>query len=699
MFTGKVEIKVVSADLTAFTEEGEDKYELENFNTYVSLEIDSMEIGTTETKEGTNNPEWEEDFATQNALGMNEIRITLFKDLGAKDEDEKIADCFVPIKELRAKGTDTEKIKFTQEMIPKGSVKLEIAFFPKENKLKRKPAVHEKVYLHQGHRYAAVFFAQPVFCAYCHKFIWGMFGKQGLTCQNCEMTVHNDHYNLGITRCTGVKGPTFENKTEIRDPLAINIPHNFKVNTFLGPTFCDHCGKPIWGVYKQGYQCNDCKFNAHKRCLDKFANNCGLDEKRFTDVMKNLDIDPSKAQSISDIPSQIPSTDPEALDKFAQVLRNLDDDPQKNGIDAFEDFKAKIREKVEQSELYHQAINKSKLEDFDFLKVLGEGAFGKVYLVEHKKTNGVFAAKVISKEQILRGNDVDVTMTERRILSLGTSKNFLTTLHSSFQTPDKLFFVMEYVSGGDLMFQIQKLGYFTPEQTRFYAGEILLALQFLHSKSIIYRDLKLDNVMLDKEGHIKLTDFGMCKEGIGRRDLTETFGGTPDYMAPEVIQTYLYETGGYGHSADWWSFGVLIYEMLAGGNPFFADGQDELFQQILHMEIRYPDHINEEHRVFISSLLERDPFQRLGCFPQTEQDIKDQPLFADIDWTALENREIEPPFKPNVNGDKDTSNFDEEFTNEDPHLTVLQKKKIVDFERFYKDTFTGFSFYNVNYEH
>eukprot|EP00091_Calanus_sinicus_P001212 TRINITY_DN11189_c0_g1_i1.p1 TRINITY_DN11189_c0_g1~~TRINITY_DN11189_c0_g1_i1.p1 ORF type:complete len:234 (-),score=60.78 TRINITY_DN11189_c0_g1_i1:136-837(-) len=232
------------------------------------------------------------------------------------------------------------------------------------------------------------------------------------------------------------------------------------------------------------------------------------------------------------------------------------------------------------------------------------------------------------------------------------------------------------------MFLIQKLGFFTPDQTRFYAGEILLALQFLHRNKILYRDLKLDNVMLDKEGHIKLTDFGLCKEGIGRRDLTETFGGTPDYMAPEIIQTYKYKTGGYGQAADWWSFGVLIYEMLAGGNPFTAEDQDELYEQILNMTIEYSDHISPDDQEFISLLLERDPFARLGCYPQTEENIKDHPFFEKTDWTALENREVDPPFKPIVKNAKDTSNFDEEFTSEEPNISVVQKQNMIEFEKF-----------------
>ena len=696
MFIGKLDIKVISADLSAFTE---DEEKVEELTTYVEIEVDHHEAGISETQGNTDKPRWEESFSYQSLDSMQAIQITVYKDLGPEIPDKMLGECFLAIKDIQIRGKDNEMIKFRQELNPKGSIKLEMTFFPREKKkkpLKRKVAVHEKLYLHKGHCYSSVFFNQPVFCAYCRNFIWGLFGKQGLSCKNCGMNVHKNHYKNTTAICKGIKEPEFDNGN--RENLRINIPHNFKKHTFYAPTYCDHCGKLLMGVFKQGYQCKDCKFNAHSHCREKFANNCGFDEKTFNDYMKKLNIDPERTKSITDIPEKIPETDPEALAKFAQVLRNLDDDTIVEGTEEFEDFKTKLMKKITESETYQMAINKSKVEDFEFLNVLGEGAFGKVFLAEHKPTSKVYAVKMISKEHVIRGDDIDVTMTERRILALGATKNFLTTLHSSFQTPDRLFFVMEYVSGGDLMFLIQKLGFFTPEQTKFYAGEIFLALHFLHGQNIIYRDLKLDNVMLDKEGHIKLTDFGLCKEGIGRRDLTETFGGTPDYMAPEIIETYRYKSGGYGHAVDWWSFGVLCYEMLAGGSPFTAEEETELLDQILEAHIIYPDHISMDNQEFLEELLKKDPFSRLGCYPDSEDSIQNHPFFADIDWEALENMEVDPPFKPVVKDDKDTSNFDEEFTRETPNITEYQKQSKIEFEKFYQDSFKNFSFYNINYD-
>ena len=202
---------------------------------------------------------------------------------------------------------------------------------------------------------------------------------------------------------------------------------------------------------------------------------------------------------------------------------------------------------------------------------------------------------------------------------------------------------MEFVNGGDLMYHIQNERVFPVQQSQFYAAEILLGLWFLHENGVVYRDLKLDNVMLDFTGHIKIADFGMCKENIFGGAKTTTFCGTPGYLAPEIINELP-----YGPSVDFWSLGVLCYEFLVGDSPFEADEDEELFQQILHAKVQFPRDMSPAAQSFVDQLLNRDPVTRLGCSKNGKADIKKHAFFSGLDWDKLAKRAIPPPFKPSI---------------------------------------------------
>ncbi|KAJ7712435.1 protein kinase C1 [Mycena metata] len=307
------------------------------------------------------------------------------------------------------------------------------------------------------------------------------------------------------------------------------------------------------------------------------------------------------------------------------------------------------------------------LDDFNFLAVLGKGNFGKVMLAEEKKTNGLYAIKVLKKEFIIDNDEVESTRSEKRVFLAAARERhpFLLGLHSCFQTETRVYFVMEYVSGGDLMLHIQRKQ-FSLRQAKFYASEVLLALEYFHKNGIIYRDLKLDNILLTVEGHVKVADYGLCKEEMWYGKTTSTFCGTPEFMAPEILLEQR-----YGRAVDWWAFGVLTYEMLLGQSPFRGDDEDEIFDAILEDEPLYPITMPRDAVSILQKLLNRDPLRRLGAGEEDAEEIKRQPFFKDVNFDDVLNKRIPPPYFPTINGSADTSNFDEEFTKEQPTLTPV----------------------------
>ncbi|RPD54376.1 hypothetical protein L227DRAFT_354117 [Lentinus tigrinus ALCF2SS1-6] len=307
------------------------------------------------------------------------------------------------------------------------------------------------------------------------------------------------------------------------------------------------------------------------------------------------------------------------------------------------------------------------LDDFNFLAVLGRGNFGKVMLAEEKKTNNLYAIKMLKKEFIIDHDEVASTWSEKRVFLAAARERhpFLLGMHACFQTETRVYFVMEYVSGGDLMIHIQR-EQFSHRQAKFYASEVLLALEYFHANGIIHRDLKLDNMLLTLDGHVKVADYGLCKEEMWFASKTSTFCGTPKHMAPEILLGQR-----YGRAVDWWAFGVLMYEMLLGQSPFGGDDEDEIFDAILEDEPLYPNTLPRDAVSILQELLTRDPTRRLGSREDDAEEIKSHSFFKDVSFDDVLNKRIPPPYLPLINAIADTSNFDEEFTKEYPTLTPV----------------------------
>jgi len=306
---------------------------------------------------------------------------------------------------------------------------------------------------------------------------------------------------------------------------------------------------------------------------------------------------------------------------------------------------------------------KVTLTDFEFLEVLGKGTFGKVILVKEKKTEEFHAMKILKKAVIVAKDEVTHTLTEKRVLQQ-TRHPFLTSLKYSFQTTDYLCFVMEYVNGGEIFFHLSRDRVFTEDRARFYGAEIILALDYLHQQEVIYRDLKLENLLLDSDGHIKITDFGLCKEEIRFGSTTRTFCGTPEYLAPEVL-----EDADYGRSVDWWGLGVVMYEMMCGRLPFYNRDHDVLFELILMEDLRFPTQLSSEGKDLLSQLLQKDPGARLGSSRGDASEVMAHNFFQNVNWKDMFERKVPPPFKPQVTSITDTRYFDKEFTAQPVQLT------------------------------
>lgn len=448
----------------------------------------------------------------------------------------------------------------------------------------------------------------PLYCGVC-KGIVKMFDESH-RCKNCRFTCHKKCSSYILFWCT--MSPQKEpDKTPLK---RYNIRHKLEEEHSTGIRWCGHCGDRIVSGKKQ-YECSACGVHFHNECEVFLYPSCQLDL--------------SFRKAVAEI--KVPEHD---------TLK---------------------------------AVSDVSIDDFSLVKVLGRGSFGKVMLARHKKNKGIVAMKILKKESVVNANNLVYLEIERHVLELVSMHRhpFLMHMQYCFQDRSNVYFGTEYLPGGDLFHHISERT-FSDKQNRLWISEIVLGIGFLHSKNIIYRDLKLDNIMLTADGHVKIADFGLCKEKVGLTTSTYTFCGTLDTIAPEVIRGK-----GYTKDADWWSLGVVMFEMYESESPFNGATSKELTSSILRDEPKYTSSTPDIARSLMAMLLEKDPEKRIGHGEADAESIKQHRYFEDVDWDAVEKREVVSEFHP---GSK-FSNFDQEFTDEP--IVITPSNSVPSYEKFF----------------
>ncbi|KAK9054516.1 hypothetical protein SSX86_025594 [Deinandra increscens subsp. villosa] len=349
-------------------------------------------------------------------------------------------------------------------------------------------------------------------------------------------------------------------------------------------------------------------------------------------------------------------------------------DPESSGEDDEDVIKLDEVVQEEQEDEFEGEEEKGKLNykigpgDFEIMRVIGKGSFGKVFQVRRKDNksiingdgdgvigDGIFAMKVMRKDTIIKNNHVDYMNAERDILTKVVHP-FIVQLRYSFQTKTKLYLILDFINGGHLFFHLYRQRIFSEDQARVYTAEIVCAVSHLHQRGIVHRDLKPENILMDADGHVMLTDFGLAKE-IDESSRSNSMCGTTEYMAPEILLSK-----GHNKNADWWSVGILLYEMLTGKPPFTHSNRKKLQEKIINEKVKLLPRLTGEAHSLLRGLLQKDPSLRLGSGPRGSDDIKNHKWFRTINWKRIESRELQPKFKPDVSGEDCTENFDKCWT-------------------------------------
>ncbi|KAJ3423904.1 ribosomal protein S6 KINASE [Anaeramoeba flamelloides] len=333
--------------------------------------------------------------------------------------------------------------------------------------------------------------------------------------------------------------------------------------------------------------------------------------------------------------------------------------------------------------VYSKTSKSVTVDDFDLLKVIGRGNFGKVLLVQEKGTQNIYAMKVLKKNEIVKRKQVKHVLTERALM-IKLDCPFIVDFHYSFQNKEKLYFVMEYVSGGDIYHRLNVDRRFSEKRVLLYSAAMIIALQKIHEHGAIYRDMKPENLLIDNKGYLKLIDFGLAKIFRSKKKRKcKTRCGTPEYVAPEVIKGEK-----YGIEADYWSLGIVLFEMLHGMPPFYAESTYEIYEKVLNDEPKIASFLSSEVQDLLTQLLKKEPKERLGS--PNRKNIREHDFFCNLDWQKIYSKQYKPEFVPEIEGKTDIKYIDETFTKEPAIDSFVDKKLII--SSLEQSKFDGFAF-------
>ncbi|XP_022230235.2 protein kinase C, eye isozyme [Drosophila obscura] len=560
------------------------------------------------------------------------------------------------------------------------------------------------------HGWISTTYTTPTFCDECGLLLHGV-AHQGAKCENCNLNVHHECQAKVPPMCGA-------DISEVRGRLLLYVElkgNNLKVDikeaANLIPMDTNGFSDPYIAVQMHPDRSGRTKKKTKtiQKNLNPVFNETFTFELQPQDRDKRLLIEvwdwdrTSRNDFMGSFSFSMEELQKEAVDGWYKFLCQVEgehynipcvdaiNDMARLSDEVKHDRRPNEKRRMDNKDMPHNMSKRDMIRaaDFNFVKVIGKGSFGKVLLAERRGTDELYAVKVLRKDVIIQTDDMELPMNEKRILALSSRPPFLVSMHSCFQTMDRLFFVMEYCKGGDLMYHMQQYGRFKESVAIFYAVEIAIAFFFLHERDIIYRDLKLDNILLDGEGHVKLVDFGLSKAGVTERETTRTFCGTANYMAPEIVSF-----DPYSITADWWSYGVLLFEFMAGQSPFEGDDEATVFRNIKEKKAVFPKHFTQDAMDIITSFLAKKPNNRLGAGRYARQEITTHPFFGSIDWEKAEACEMEPPIVPRIKHRKDISNFDEVFTKEKTDLTPTDKLFMMNLDQ---NDFIGFSYMNPEF--